>query len=39
VFGIESFPERPKTCPFTLDELLMDRFDVKKAVLRIGSPK
>jgi Domain of unknown function DUF29 len=39
VFGIESFPERPKACPFTLHELLADRLDVKEAVLRIGSPK
>ena len=34
-FGVESVPELPKTCPFTLDELLVDRFDVRKAVQRI----
>jgi hypothetical protein len=34
-FGVESFPERPKTSPFTLDELLVDRFDVRKPVWKI----
>ena len=35
-FGVEGFPDLPRKCPFTLDELLVDRFDAKQAMLKIG---
>jgi hypothetical protein len=31
-FGIEAMPPLPKKCPFTLDELLADDFDPKRAL-------
>jgi hypothetical protein len=37
-FGVDRFPDLPRECPFTLDELLADSFDVENAMLRIGQP-
>jgi hypothetical protein len=35
-FGVDGFPDLPRKCPFTLDELLAHDFDAGEAVLRIG---
>lgn len=36
-YGLEFVPDYPKTCPFSLDELLNEDFDVEAAVGRLRS--